>query len=752
MRLALNGLALLALLVAGPALAQKMPPARVGRIALVDGTIAFHMQSDTEWSKAGLNYPVASGGSFWTDPQSRAQLRIGPDTIDMDHNTEVDITLLDERAMQISVPQGRIELHLHKLENDQSAEIDIARGSVRVLREGVYDIAAGGDDEPSRVAVFSGRTRIFGNGLDAEVRRGNAAVLAGTNPVTVSYERAEPDEFADWCRRHEYAVHIAATHYIPPTVTGYADLDQYGRWQEIPEYGHVWFPTAVSVGWAPYREGRWVWIEPWGWTWVDNEPWGFAPFHYGRWARYHDHWCWVPGRYVVHPVYAPALVAFVGGSAAGLSVAVGGGPVVGWFPLAPDEVYWPSYSRDPQYVRELNRPVVRNITTIVNRTVINNQIVIEQNGQRGGVVKQARFANRQFATVVPKHVFVQAQRVGPSALSTSNPQIRRLVRQAPVHTRPPVQQAVAKPAQTAKPGPVTKKLSVIGRQPLHAAVAKPPAVRHHAGPSLAPAVVHAPSLSKTPTTHAAPGPTHPSSAALPSRIEKTGPAHQTTAPTPTPGQATAPRTHVPVEHGPPAAAHVPHEPAPRLLPGGVHSEQHEPASGRAPEILHGAHPLVPKPHTAPHEPARGRAPEIHQGAHPSVPKPHTASHSAPRSSTQGRPREMHQFARPAVPQPHAAFHSVPHGAARGRPSAIHQARPSAPRPHPAFQSTLHQSGRSQHPELHRTARPSAPRPHPAFHANSSRRLVPAPRAPANAASHTSRRPVRARVHHAGAAQ
>ena len=98
-------------------------------------------------------------------------------------------------------------------------------------------------------------------------------------------------------------------------MTGAEDLDRYGHWESHPEYGPIWTPPPWCPGWAPYRYGHWAWIGPWGWTWVDDAPWGFAPFHYGRWVMVGGRWCWAPGRYVARPVYAPALVAWIGEAA-----------------------------------------------------------------------------------------------------------------------------------------------------------------------------------------------------------------------------------------------------------------------------------------------------------------------------------------------------------------------------------------------------------------------------------------------------
>ena len=108
-------------------------------------------------------------------------------------------------------------------------------------------------------------------------------------------------------------------------MTGWEDLDDYGVWRNEAEYGAVWFPTRVEAGWAPYRYGRWTWVRPWGWTWVDDAPWGYAPFHYGRWVNVGNRWGWYPGRYAGRPVWAPALVGWIGQP--GWNVSISTGPV-----------------------------------------------------------------------------------------------------------------------------------------------------------------------------------------------------------------------------------------------------------------------------------------------------------------------------------------------------------------------------------------------------------------------------------------
>jgi hypothetical protein len=156
------------------------------------------------------------------------------------------------------------------------------------------------------------------------------------------------DAFAQWLAQQDAREErTASLRHVSPEMTGAEELDRHGRWERHPEFGVVWFPLNVAVGWAPYQVGRWVWVRPWGWTWVDANPWGFAPFHYGRWVSYRGRWCWVPGAYVARPAFSPGLVAWVGGPAASVTVTIGGRgrplPGSSWVPLAPHETYRPWY-------------------------------------------------------------------------------------------------------------------------------------------------------------------------------------------------------------------------------------------------------------------------------------------------------------------------------------------------------------------------------------------------------------------------
>ena len=149
----------------------------------------------------------------------------------------------------------------------------------------------------------------------------------------------------------------------------------------------------MDAGWAPYRQGRWVWEDWYGWTWVSYDPWGWAPYHYGRWFWDTGHWWWYPGvRYQRH-YWSPALVAFFGyGHGGGFGVGLGFGNV-GWIPLAPYETFHPwwgrgYYGRGGYGNRNINITNV-NVTNIYRNARVNNGI----SGVSAGDFQNGRFRN-----------------------------------------------------------------------------------------------------------------------------------------------------------------------------------------------------------------------------------------------------------------------------------------------------------------------------------------------------------------------
>ena len=386
------------------------PPGRVARISFTSGSVSFRPASVDEWAAASVNYPLTIGDHIWTDRDARSELQIGSTTIRVAPYTEFSVLNLDDRSAQLRVTEGAVSVRVRNLTVNDVIEIDTPNGAVSVLQSGLYrvDVAETGDS--STITVRNGQADVIAGSSIMLVQANQSAVLSGFDaPQMTMQAPASIDGFEDWCLARDRRIdNVQSVRYVSPEMIGYEDLDAYGNWQSASEYGPVWVPR-VQAGWAPYHYGRWVWVDPWGWTWIDEAPWGFAPFHYGRWAFLPARgWVWVPGTVVARPVYAPALVAFVGGSTWSASFQVGAAPVA-WFPLGPREVFVPAYHVTPVYVQRVNVAHVTNI----NVTNINVTNVTYVNQSVPGAV-----------TAVPRDAFVSARPVAQAAVTVSRQQMQ----------------------------------------------------------------------------------------------------------------------------------------------------------------------------------------------------------------------------------------------------------------------------------------------------------------------------------------
>lgn len=348
LHLASGALALLALL---PALALADPPARVGRLAYMENGVNLAFERDAAGEPATLNWPISSGAVLDTERRGKAEVWVGSTAYRLGGDSRAEFEIVDDRQVTLQLSQGSLAVSIFDRDQADDVTIHTPDGSIRFAAPGRYRIDVFG--EHSELSTQAGQASIDNRGRLTPVGAGQRGSFGGGR---IRVERNdEQDAFDDWVAERE-SITMANTsrQYVSPYMTGYQDLDAYGDWRPAPEYGDVWYPRSVGDDWAPYRFGRWAWVAPWGWTWIDQAPWGFAPFHYGRWVLIHGRWAWVPGRRVTRPVYAPALVAWIGNPGWSLSFGFGAAPAVGWFPLAPREVYVPGYRHSTHYVRQLN--------------------------------------------------------------------------------------------------------------------------------------------------------------------------------------------------------------------------------------------------------------------------------------------------------------------------------------------------------------------------------------------------------------
>ena len=474
-----------ALLLVSPSLrAQSQsadPPSRVGRLSAIEGSVQQRTPDDNDWVAANLNYPVTSGFAIAPQDGGRAEIQVGSTAVRVGQLSELDVTTLADGETSLTLAQGELNVRVGQLPRGEHLTIATPRGIMEILAAGQYHLDAGTTESPTRFEVFNGHAVVQRDGGNTDLANGQAAIINSDDSLNTA--SAEPDQLDQWAfdrdrspARPKRTARSAppvpygsgspppvpydsqTTPYVSPEMTGGDDLAAYGNWNTDSQYGSIWYPRDVPADWAPYTSGHWSWVSPWGWTWIDDEPWGFAPFHYGRWAYTGTGWGWVPGGYADVPVYSPALVVFFGGGDS--SFYYGGyGPGVGWCPLGPGELFVPSFSASVAFVRHVNITNV-NINQF-NITRVNNTIVVNHDPHWGGQV--SNFANHRFATVVPANRFGQSVRVRDVAIR--NASVTTAAARLPVSRDP----AVAPPRTAAGTNATTNRTAQFnraGRPPL----------------------------------------------------------------------------------------------------------------------------------------------------------------------------------------------------------------------------------------------------------------------------------------------
>jgi hypothetical protein len=396
--------------------------------------------------------PLTTGDNLWVDKDSLGEVHVGSLAIRMASETGISFLNLDDRTVQIQLAQGTIEVHLRRYEPGNAVEIDTPNLAFTLTAGGEYRIETDPNGDSTLIIVREGAGQVTGGGESYDLGPGQQYTFGGTDELSYDAQPAAGfDDFESWCQqRAQRENRSVSAQYVSRDIDGYYDLDDYGDWQVVPEYGRIWVPRGVAAGWAPYHFGHWVWIAPWGWTWIGDEPWGFAPFHYGRWAFVGGYWGWVPGPLVVRPVYAPALVGFVGGSGFGVTVGFGGVTGVGWFPLGPRDIWVPGYRASPRYVQNVNVTNTRVVTVTQVTNVYNNYTV-----NRTVNVNEYTYAkNVSAVTVVDRETFVNARPVSKATIRVTPEQFEsaRVVENAPLA---PTRNSYV--ASTAKPVPASQR-------------------------------------------------------------------------------------------------------------------------------------------------------------------------------------------------------------------------------------------------------------------------------------------------------
>ena len=365
----------------------------VGRISLMDGEVSVRRGDSGDWVAGVINAPLMADDRIAVGPNARAEVEFdSSNVLYMGGTSEIHLSALEYGRYQMELAHGTVTYRILKPAN-VNVEVDTPSVSVRPSKVGTYRISVN-DNGETEVEVRAGDVEVFTPRGSQWVNAGQMLVARGSasDPEFQIVSGNPYDDWDRWCDSRSNAIAQSPSYqYVPQGVDGAEDLDQYGSWVDYPDYGYVWRPT-VSVGWAPYGNGRWVWEDWYGWTWVSYDPWGWAPFHYGRWfwgANYG--WCWYPGVIGVRHYWSPGLVAFFGYGGGGFGVGFGFGRV-GWVPLAPYEVFHPWWGRGFYGAGGFNR--YTNITNVnVTNVYRNARVANGVTGVSAADFRAGRFNN-----------------------------------------------------------------------------------------------------------------------------------------------------------------------------------------------------------------------------------------------------------------------------------------------------------------------------------------------------------------------
>lgn len=318
----------------------------VARVSLIHGDVSTQRGDSGDWAAVTLNQPVMTGDKISTGNDARSELQLDfANTLRVGPNSKATVANLTHKNIQVQLGEGIVTYVVSK-DSESEPEIDTPNVSVHPSHhDGIFRVEVRPDGD-TVVIVRQGEAQIATPQGSTEVRAGDMATVRGdSNSAQYKISSApDRDEWDRWNADRDHLIRDANSwRHTNRRYTGTHDLDAYGRWQNVQDYGDVWVPNEPD-GWVPYRDGNWTYEPYYGWTWVGYEPWGWAPYHYGRWFPYGNSWAWWPGPIYAgyNPFWSPAYVSFWGwGGGFGFGFGFGGWGGFGWLPIGPCDFFHP---------------------------------------------------------------------------------------------------------------------------------------------------------------------------------------------------------------------------------------------------------------------------------------------------------------------------------------------------------------------------------------------------------------------------
>ncbi len=306
---------------------------RIPRVSYVDGDASLQESGDTGWSTIDVNLPLQSGDRLVLEREGLLEVEVDDGSfIRLNQFSELTVNRLRDDEIILGLPRGEL---IMRVRSEVNYIIQTPMGDAVLNLGGLYRINVRNDGSVE-LLVRQGKARFVSGPLEKKVTEGKRLLVVDRSAEAVAGPAGQLDDFDSWSERRDarYASNSDSYRYIPREVAvGVYDLDYFGRWVYLADYGYCWAPITYAPGWSPYRYGYWRYSPYWGWAWISYDPWGWLPYHYGSWwCSASFGWVWVPGAYWGVNWWSPACVHFGYWN-----------NYVGWCPVGPADYhngYW----------------------------------------------------------------------------------------------------------------------------------------------------------------------------------------------------------------------------------------------------------------------------------------------------------------------------------------------------------------------------------------------------------------------------
>lgn len=333
------------------------------QLSLLEGDVRIYSQETAEWRQAAINMPVNPGDRISVTGDGRAELHLqGGVYARLGDDTTFDMIDVSDKDAHFYLDRGHIYIN-NKRGGIRTVQIDTPSATCNSADNSLIlvDVDESGD---AALSVVKGYAYL-------ENRQGKTRVASGKT-LRITAENAElspiapPDGWERWNFRQDRAAFTLgeSARYLPDELHEYAnDFDDHGRWVFVRDYGYAWTPAVIGFDWVPFRLGQWIWSRG-DYVWVSDERWGWAPYHYGRWAFVNGvGWCWVPPA-AGAAVWGPGYVAWTRTPGA-----------IGWLPLAPGEIYYGRRQYGPGSV-SITTVTINHVKQVYKNVSVNNAVTM----------------------------------------------------------------------------------------------------------------------------------------------------------------------------------------------------------------------------------------------------------------------------------------------------------------------------------------------------------------------------------------